>query len=240
MKEMINFDLNLITEKNKVKNKEFTCIIEPINKISINNLNSFYYDSSIEEIDIKILAMIQHMYRIHVYDELILDIIKKKLNYKDSIRKNKNKFMPIFYGSIDVNIKNENVFHDATISIDTQLYYTSRLDSCLDKLKTIRISGELNDFIVENDLNEGDEKKQLNKVSISKYGENEKLMKYSNHVALFHTTPVKREYLILKEPIFVSCKTTEEIYNFLKETPYNNDCYLGTSESLVDVKLKFN
>ncbi|MFW5847905.1 MAG: hypothetical protein ACOCVF_03215 [bacterium] len=229
------FDLALISEKKPIKDSKFIMEITPCNLISLNNIIGNSYLSTKDEIEYKILASLQHMYRIHITNDSDLKHIKKIVKFKDSYRKNKNKFIPIFWSNIDVLLINGNVLDEATSVIDAQSFYTSRMDSGLSNLKTARATDEILQIMEEH--NTDDDK--WGDIAISKYGDHPELKKYKNHVASFYTKVVNREYLLLKKPLIVECITTKNIYNYLKNTPYNNDCYLGTSECLVNINLKF-
>jgi len=242
-----------IFPKEIIKNKELTLFVKPINQLCITNSpGDFGSFSSTQDIEQKILGMIENMMNIDVNKEsrkIIISKIKKKYTLPE--RFNDNKWYSIFSHLIDVELKNEEILRKSKRFVDLKKRLQRRpwsdvhMQGCESKTEKVKLFFKVQKLYKDK---KWEELKEITGIDFSeKTGRfDEKDIKriginFNTDIPYFSKNVTKREQIMFSEKLEINLKITEQLYNeisiLIKESNLKNNVYLGDSESLVILEL---
>jgi CRISPR-associated protein Cas5 len=236
---MKDIDISFLFHESEL-NKEFLLKIHPLTSLSMVDNAGSYYMTTKKPSEVKLYGMIENLIEFHFDDNVRKKIIKeqnKKLKNR-SITQNSN-YHPITDKHIKFIDENEEfdykIFNDVWNQCrkETDLRHYNGCKYCSwdleEKVKEIKkkitkeLDGEKNEVIKK------EIEKQVGKI----------VKENINKLPYYYIKATKRGYILLKDGFYkYRVKTNDKIYNLIREKiETNNLCYLGNSESLVDLEI---
>lgn len=225
MEELQQIDINTIIDTKTKKDKSFKMVISPLAPLSVCNIAQDIYTFSTNEIEFKILALIENILGFYLPKSMVKEINDKKKGDKftNKIRKNKNNYIPLFYNNIDVKIINGIDYEFSYL--DNASTKVGRPDSDIKTCGTLLLTDKM-----KKDINTDP---SITSKVINKLGDGLK------EISMYYNKLKKREYYNVGD-IIIECNTTPKILELLKSRKIITSGYLGNSDSLVDVEFIYD